>query len=162
MSAKNSPPNEGTDSTKTTIQPQESTAGYVARAWIRDGVHEDLSEGETRYYATLQTITHETLGEQMRPDVEGPGEQVTITVLYVRADGHRGVEREYDARVVDEGDQTIVDPKLLHNPGFSEGWPASIAVDGDRVVPRSIHRTPEIERALAALHDIEVDTEADN
>ena len=158
MSAKNSPPNEGTDST--TIQPQESDADNVPLAWVQGGIHEDVTDGETRYYAVQQTIEQETLGDQMRPDVEGPGEQVTIHVLYVRGDASRGVEREYDARVVDEGDQTVVDPKLLHNPGFSAGWPASIAVDGLQDVPRSIERSEEIVRALAVLHDITVDTEA--
>ena len=157
MSVQHSDGENGTDST--TIQPQESDPDYVARDWIQDGVDEDVDDGETRYYAVLQTITQETNGDQMRPDVEGWGEDITIHVLYVRGDASRAVEREYVGRAVDEGDQTVVDPKILHEPGFSEGWPASIAVDGDHVVPRSIERSEEIVRALAELHDIGVDEE---
>ncbi|MDL0127046.1 hypothetical protein [Halobacterium salinarum] len=135
----------------------ESDPDNVAAHWIDNGVDEPLADGETRYYAVRQTIERELADTQtLAGQKSGRGEHVVIHVLYVRSDGHRAVEREYDARVQELDGSAIVDPAALGSRHPGEFY-SSLAVSGESEEPFGIPRSEAIVRALDELHDIQAD-----
>ena len=133
----------------------ESDPDFVAQHWIDHGVHEDVNDGETRYYAVRQTIERELADtDTLSGQKSGRGETITIHVQYVRGDGHRAVEREYEARVQELDGSAIVDPAALSSNKPGEFY-ASIAV-GEDSEPVGIPRTEDVVRALDELHDVDV------
>jgi len=132
---------------------RETNPQQIPTEWLQDAPRASIDDGETPYYAVLATIER-TLATD--PDVlaghrDGRGEEWTVHVLYVRADGTRRIERTYDASVTETADGLDVTPK---------GLQASIAVDGDHVTPHSAPVTEEITEALDELHGITVEVEA--
>lgn len=140
----NTPTQEnGTDSPLT----GETTHRQIPAEWIADAPDAELSEGETRYYATLYTVERELAeADVLAGRTDGRAEQWTVHVLYTRADGQRRVSRHLDASVVETSEGLDVTPK---------DFQASISVDGDHVTPHSAPCSEEIQAALRELHDID-------
>lgn len=143
----------GTRSARTTPSLDEETnPRVIPTTWLADAHDEPVQSGETRYYATLYTVERQLASD---PDVlaghkQGRAEEWTVHILYVRADGQRRVERNYDAHVADIGGSIQVTPRR---------FTATIAVDGRRDTPHSAPRSEEIVAALADLHDIDATEE---
>ncbi|MUV59965.1 hypothetical protein [Halobacterium sp. CBA1126] len=134
---------------------RETNPQQLPQEWLQNAPRATIDDGETEYYATLYTVER-TLAQD--PDVlagkrDGRGEQWTVHVLYVRADGARRVSRTYDASVTETSDGLQVTPK---------GLMASVAVDGEHVTPHSAPVTEEIVDALRELHDIDVEDDSDD
>lgn len=133
---------------------RESDPQRVPEAWLQAGINQDVSEGDTRYYA-LQYVHSRTIAKDpgvLAGHKDGRGEHHEIHVRYVRGDGARATERSYPARVVETQDGLRIEPAGL------EAWPAVLAVDGTTGELASIERSAEIVRLLAELHDVHPQT----
>ncbi|MDL0133546.1 hypothetical protein [Halobacterium salinarum] len=131
---------------------RETNPQQIPTEWLQNAPRATIDDGETEYYAVLATIERTLANaDVLAGHRDGRGEEWTVHVLYVRADGARRVSRTYDASVTETSDGLKVTPK---------GLMGSIAVDGEHVTPHSAPVTEEIVDALDELHDIDVEVDA--
>lgn len=122
----------------------QTDPAIIPRGWFEDARRPPIDDGEEEFLPVLYRIERELAdGDVLAGRDPGRPESIRVHVLYVSRDGRRRVDDDFQARVVETGDGTVVEPR---------GFLGRIGVDGDVTEPREEPVSPRIRAALATLH----------
>jgi len=125
-----------------------SEPAILPEEWLDSAIHPGIDDDEEEFLPVLCQLERELADADILAG-RNPGrpEDTRIRVLYVSRDGHRRVEESFQAKVIETGDGTEVEPRRLL---------AAIGVDGDVTEPSRAPVDPKVRAALATLHGVTI------
>lgn len=142
--------NHGRQERSTGLQALEgaSEPAILPAEWLADAIHPGIGEDEEEFLPVLCQLERELADVDILAGRNaGRPEDTRIRVLYVSKDGRLRVEESFQARVVETGSGTEVEPRRLL---------AAIGVDGDVTEPSRAPVDPKVRAGLATLHGVTI------